>query len=81
MDLDNREFHLLPGERERRSDHANHDDGQLIRVPVGCIRVVGRTPPGVIVFSVKDKERVVSAEHIEGEGGGTAEEWRLQSAK
>ncbi len=43
------------------------DGGQLIRVPVEGIRVVGRNSQGVTVFSTKDKEKVVSVEHIEGE--------------
>lgn len=45
------------------------DGGQLIRVPVEGIRVVGRNSQGVTVFSTRDKERVVSVEHIEGEEG------------
>nr|WP_201751849.1 DNA gyrase subunit A [Microvirga arsenatis] len=43
------------------------DGGQLIRVPVDGIRVVGRNSQGVTVFSTRDKEKVVSVEHIEGE--------------
>ncbi len=43
------------------------DGGQLIRVPVDGIRVVGRNSQGVTVFSTKDKEKVVSVEHVEGE--------------
>jgi len=43
------------------------DGGQLIRVPVDGIRIVGRNSQGVTVFSTRDKERVVSVEHIEGE--------------
>jgi DNA gyrase subunit A len=43
------------------------DAGQLIRVPVDDIRIVGRNSQGVTVFSTKGKERVVSVEHIEGE--------------
>ena len=43
------------------------DGGQLIRVPVDGIRVVGRNSQGVTIFSTKDKEKVVSVEHIEGE--------------
>jgi DNA gyrase subunit A len=45
------------------------DGGQLIRVPVEGIRIVGRNSQGVTVFSTRDKERVVSVEHIEGEEG------------
>jgi DNA gyrase subunit A len=41
--------------------------GQLIRVPVDGIRIVGRGSQGVTVFSTRDKEKVVSVEHIEGE--------------
>ena len=43
------------------------DGGQLIRVPVDGIRVVGRNSQGVTIFSTRDKEKVVSVEHIEGE--------------
>src|SRR3954469_21939599 len=41
--------------------------GQLIRVPVDGIRIVGRGSQGVTVFSMKGSEKVVSVEHIEGE--------------
>ncbi|MCG7394571.1 DNA gyrase subunit A [Microvirga sp. ACRRW] len=50
------------------------DGGQLIRVPVDGIRVVGRNSQGVTVFSTKDKEKVVSVEHIEGEDGEDGED-------
>ena len=43
------------------------NSGQLIRVPVEDIRVVGRGTQGVTVFSTRDGERVVSVEHIEGD--------------
>ena len=43
------------------------DGGQLIRVPVDGIRIVGRGSQGVTVFSTREGERVVSVEHIEGE--------------
>lgn len=49
------------------------DGGQLIRVPVDGIRVVGRNSQGVTVFSTRDKEKVVSVEHIEGEEGEEGE--------
>jgi DNA gyrase subunit A len=42
-------------------------------VPVEGIRVVGRNSQGVTVFSTRDKEKVVSVEHIEGEDGAEAE--------
>ena len=41
--------------------------GQLIRVPVDDIRIVGRASQGVTVFNTEKTERVVSVEHIEGE--------------
>jgi DNA gyrase subunit A len=42
--------------------------GQLIRCPVGGIRVAGRGTQGVIVFNTSDDEEVVSVEHIPDEG-------------
>jgi DNA gyrase subunit A len=50
------------------------DGGQLIRVPIDGIRVVGRSSQGVTVFSTRDGERVVSVEHIEGEDAEVAVE-------
>ena len=38
--------------------------GQLIRCPVGGIRIVGRSTQGVTVFNTADDELVVSVEHI-----------------
>ncbi|KOX53570.1 DNA gyrase subunit A [Streptomyces purpurogeneiscleroticus] len=43
------------------------DGGQLIRVPVDDIRIVGRASQGVTVFNTAKDEKVVSVEHIEGE--------------
>jgi DNA gyrase subunit A len=40
------------------------DGGQLIRCPVGGIRIAGRGTQGVIVFDTAEDERVVSVEHI-----------------
>jgi DNA gyrase subunit A len=47
------------------------DKGQLIRCPVGDIRIAGRSTQGVIVFNTADDEHVVSVEHIgdDGENG------------
>jgi DNA gyrase subunit A len=45
------------------------DGGQLIRVPVQDISVMGRSTQGVIVFSTAENERVVSVEHISDENG------------
>ncbi len=47
--------------------------GQLIRVPVDDIRIVGRASQGVTVFNTDKAERVVSVEHIEGEDEGGEE--------
>jgi DNA gyrase subunit A len=45
------------------------DGGQLIRVPVGKIRIAGRNTQGVIIFRTADGERVVSVECLaEGDG-------------
>ena len=40
------------------------DAGQLIRVPVDGISMVGRSTQGVTIFSTADDETVVSVEHI-----------------
>ncbi|HWE44611.1 MAG TPA: DNA gyrase subunit A [Caulobacteraceae bacterium] len=40
------------------------DGGQLIRVPVGRIRVASRNTQGVIIFRTANDERVVSVEHL-----------------
>jgi DNA gyrase subunit A len=45
------------------------DRGQLIRVPVQGISVMGRSTQGVIVFDTAEDERVVSVEHIPDENG------------
>jgi len=48
------------------------DGGQLIRIPIDDISIVGRSTQGVTVFDTAEGERVVSVEHIreeESEGG------------
>lgn len=40
------------------------DGGQLIRVPVGGIRIAGRSTKGVTIFNTADSEKVVSVERI-----------------
>ena len=40
------------------------DAGQLIRVPVGGIRIASRATKGVIIFNTAEQERVVSVERI-----------------
>ncbi len=51
------------------------DQGQLIRVPVGQIRIAGRNTQGVTIFRTAADEHVVSVERLEGEGedGGEGE--------
>jgi DNA gyrase subunit A len=47
------------------------DRGQLIRVPVEGISIMGRSTQGVIVFDTAEDERVVAVEHIpDVEGNG-----------
>jgi DNA gyrase subunit A len=46
------------------------DQGQLIRVPVGQIRIAGRNTQGVTIFRTAENEHVVSVERLEGEGNG-----------
>jgi len=50
------------------------DQGQLIRVPVGQIRIAGRNTQGVTIFRTADDEHVVSVERLEGEANGGAAE-------
>jgi len=40
------------------------DGGQVIRVPVDDIRIVGRASQGVTIFTTSADERVVSVEHL-----------------
>jgi DNA gyrase subunit A len=49
------------------------DRGQLIRIPVDGISIVGRSTQGVRVFDTGEGERVVSVEHIPDESGSGAE--------
>ncbi|WP_446728604.1 DNA gyrase subunit A [Pleomorphomonas sp. T1.2MG-36] len=51
------------------------DGGQLIRVPVGQIRIVSRASKGVRIFNTGEGEKVVSVEHISdiGEEAGAEE--------
>jgi DNA gyrase subunit A len=42
------------------------DQGQLIRVPVGQIRIAGRNTQGVTIFRTAEDEHVVSVERLEG---------------
>jgi DNA gyrase subunit A len=49
------------------------DRGQLIRIPVEGISIMGRSTQGVIVFDTAEDERVVSVEHIPDENGSGGE--------
>jgi DNA gyrase subunit A len=42
------------------------DQGQLIRVRVGQIRIAGRNTQGVTIFRTAQEEHVVSVERLEG---------------
>jgi DNA gyrase subunit A len=49
--------------------------GQLIRIPVDGISIVGRSTQGVTVFATAEDERVVSVEHIpDVDNGGEGDE-------
>jgi DNA gyrase subunit A len=51
------------------------DGGQLIRVPVDDISILGRSTQGVTVFNTAEEESVVSVEHIpEVDGDGEVDE-------
>jgi len=41
------------------------DQGRLIRVPVGDVRVAGRNTQGVTLFKVGDAEKIVSVERVQ----------------
>ena len=40
------------------------DGGQIIRMPIDDIRIIGRGTQGVIVFDTSEDEKVVSVEHL-----------------
>jgi DNA gyrase subunit A len=50
------------------------DGGQLIRCPIGDVRIAGRNTQGVRIFRTGDDERVVSVEHIPEESGEEPED-------
>ena len=65
------------------------DGGQLIRCPVGDIRIAGRSTRGVRLFDVAEDERVVSVTRLEddeengenGQDGGPGEDQRGEDHK
>ncbi len=50
------------------------DQGRLIRVPVGDVRVAGRNTQGVTLFKVGDNEQIVSVERVEETDSDETEE-------
>ncbi|RZJ02389.1 MAG: DNA gyrase subunit A [Brevundimonas sp.] len=44
--------------------------GQMIRTPVGQVRIVGRSSQGVTIFRTGEGEKVVSVERLPDSGGG-----------
>ena len=46
------------------------DGGQMIRTPVGQVRIVGRSSQGVTIFRTGKDEKVVSVERLPDSGGG-----------
>src|SRR5262245_54044203 len=50
------------------------DGGQLIRCPVGDVRIAGRNTQGVRIFKTDAEERVVSVEHIPDDGSEGGED-------
>ena len=57
------------------------DQGQLIRVPVGKIRIAGRNTQGVTIFRTAEDEHVVSVERLEGRGGDDDDESRRPTSR
>ncbi len=49
------------------------DGGQLIRCPVGDVRIAGRNTQGVRIFKTDGAEKVVSVERIPDDGSGDGE--------
>jgi DNA gyrase subunit A len=48
--------------------------GQMIRTPVGQVRIVGRASQGVTIFRTAEGEKVVSVERLPDSGGGEDED-------
>jgi DNA gyrase subunit A len=66
MNVNNRNGNLVASFPVEEADQIMlvTDKGQLIRCPVGDIRIAGRSTQGVIVFDTAEDEHVVSVEHI-----------------
>jgi DNA gyrase subunit A len=54
--------------------------GQLIRCPVGDVRIAGRNTQGVRIFKTDAEERVVSVEHIPDDGAGDGDNGEAMEA-
>ncbi|MGZ3375125.1 MAG: DNA gyrase subunit A [Phenylobacterium sp.] len=50
------------------------DQGQLIRTPVGQVRIASRNTQGVIIFRTSEDEHVVSVERLADTGEGEADD-------
>ncbi len=57
------------------------DAGRLIRIPIGDVRVAGRSTQGVTLFSTGEDERVTSVAHLPLEEGGDGEEDQAVTAE
>ena len=57
------------------------DGGQLIRCPVGDIRIAGRSTRGVKLFDVADDEEVVSVTRLQDEGNGNGQNGESQNGE
>ncbi len=55
--------------------------GQMIRTPVGQVRIVGRASQGVTIFRTAEGERVVSVERLPDSGGGEGEDSGAEAAE
>ena len=49
------------------------DGGQIIRMPIDDVRIIGRGTQGVTVFDVSADEKVVSVERLSEDEGGEAD--------
>ncbi|MDO8323384.1 MAG: DNA gyrase C-terminal beta-propeller domain-containing protein, partial [Phenylobacterium sp.] len=55
------------------------DQGQLIRTPVGQVRVISRNTSGVTIFRTAQDEHVVSVERLADQGGGEGDELEVEA--
>jgi DNA gyrase subunit A len=76
QDLSRKGGHLVAGFPVEQNDELLliTDQGQVIRVPVGNIRIAARNTQGVIVFRTAPEEHVVSVERLADSGEDDGEE-------